>query len=1279
MTHPDRRFIEETFPVKEVSQHSAKEKNIRHGHISTLHIWWARRPLAASRATAYAALVPSPEDILDWQKQRNFLVELSKWENSLNPHLLERARHAIYAAHAERLSAELGVPVTAADIESGKYPPPRVLDPFSGGGSYPLEALRLGCEAYANDYNPVAVLILKATLEYPQQYGRPFAGMPEHLWRKKSSRQKAPAGQMAFGWNEPAPADAPPADFNPLLTAVKYWGNWVLKQARKELAAFYTPTPGPSPIEGEGRLAPGPSLIEGEGRLAPTPGPSLIEGEGRLAPTPSPSPIEGEGRLAPIEGEETVRWDVPESLRRKMVEVAREFRKNPTPSEAILWQALRGKQLDGVKFRRQQPIGPFVVDFFAPSHRLIVEVDGPIHESQKTADAERQRLLESLGLRFLRLPASLVEQNLPAALEEVHRALHAYPHPRPLPLHGGGGRYTQPLPHEGGGGRYAQPLPHKGGGGQIPPSPLVGEGGRGVRGECQTPVGYIWARTLPCQNPACGVEIPLMRQFWLAKKGKKEIALRPVTRGPGRPIDFEIVARGAQIRRNEGYQPWPVEDFDPTKGTVKGAVVTCPACGATIDAKTTRRLFQQGKAGQRMVAVVYTPTPVPSPIEGKGSLTPTPGPSPIEGEGSLTPTPGPSPIEGKGSLTPTPGPSPIEGKGSLTPTPGPSPMKGEGRLTPSPFMGEGGRGVRGKSYRLPTAADLAAYRAAEAALQEKREQLRAAWGVEPVPDEPLPPQGTLGFRVQGYGIKTWGNLFNPRQALALLTFADAVRRAHAEMLARGYPDDFARAVATYLSIVFNRLADKNANLVVYNVVGEKIEHVFGRQALPMVWDYVEVNPFTDVGWPNMMDWVIRIIDHLGQIPNPQSSIVNCQSSVTHASATRLPYPDGFFDAVLTDPPYYDNVPYSYLSDFFYVWLKRTVGPLYPDLFSTPLTPKAGEIVAYSHGEGGLEAGMRFFEEQLALAFREIQRVLKPGGVAVIVYAHKSTAGWETVINALLDSGLVVGAAWPLNTEMQSRLRASDSAALASSIYIVARKAERRGVGFYPQVRRELETHLNAKLQRLWEEGIGGADFFIAAIGSGIEVFGQYEQVMDMEGNLIRAERLLDEVRTLATDYAVHQILHNGFAAEVSECTRLYVLWRWNYGEARVPFDEARKLAQSCGLDLSEEWSRRGSFVKKEQEFVRLLGPHQREMEHLAAGRELIDVLHHALRLWEKSDRSALVQRLSESGFGQSEAFYRVAQAVSESLPIESREKKLLDGLLTGRERLREEVRQARLL
>lgn len=168
--------------------------------------------------------------------------------------------------------------------------------------------------------------------------------------------------------------------------------------------------------------------------------------------------------------------------------------------------------------------------------------------------------------------------------------------------------------------------------------------------------------------------------------------------------------------------------------------------------------------------------------------------------------------------------------------------------------------------------------------------------------------------------------------------------------------------------------------------------------------------------------------------------------------------------------------------------------------------------------------------------------------------------------------------------------------------------------------------------------------------------------------------MLEDVRKIATDYAVHQILHNGFAGEISDLTRFYVLYRWNYSEARVHFDDARKLAQSCSIDLTDEWGRR-SFIKKEKEFIRVLGPQDRKVADIEDTSELIDALHRVLLLWEKSRRDDIVETLRDSGYGESEAFYRVAQAVSETLPIESREKKLLDGFLAGRESLKEDLKE----
>ena len=889
-----KRFIEVSFPVKEVSIESAREKNIRHGHISTLHIWWARRPLASSRATVYAALIPAPKDTEEWDKRRQFIIDFSKWENSLNPVLMEKAREDILEANG------------------GK--PLKVLDPFAGGGAIPLECLRLGGETYAGEYNPVAVLILKCTLEYPQKYGKVSKGDEKWEELERENRSK-----------------------NPLLEDVKEWGNWVLEAAKKEIGGFY-----------------------------------------------------------------------PE------------------------------------------------------------EEDGSI------------------------------------------------------------------------------------------------------------PVGYIWARTIPCQNPSCNAEIPLMRQFWLAKKENKKMALKPfVNNGM---VEFDIVEN---------------PDFDPAKGTVKRAVARCLVCGSTVDANTTRKLFQEGKASQRLVAVVLH-----------------------------------------------------------------HPKK------------------RGKTYRIATKKDLEVFYEVEKYLEEKRAKLMAEWGIDPVPDEPTPEGKGRGaeraFSIRNYALNRWGDLFNSRQKLALITFVEKVRLAYRKMIEGGYDDTYAKAVVSYLALILSRHSSYNATLCWWEPLGERGFNVFGRQALPMVFDNTEQNPFgTLTGhWQIQTEITCEIIRHFSHIQT------NIFPIVIQSSATELPFDESYFDAVFTDPPYYDNVPYSYLSDFFYVWLKRTIGDLYPDLFSTPLTPKSKEIVAYTNDRTWDEA-KTFFEENLKKSFQEIHRVLKPKGITTIVYTHKSTSGWETLINSLLDSGLVITASWPIHTEMKTRLRTRESAALASSIYFVARKMERKETGWLNEVKDEIKRYITEKLERLWQEGISGADYYIAAIGSSIEIFGKYEKVMDYEGNIIKADKLLNFVRDVVTDYAVRQILHNGIAGELSPLTTFYILWRWTYQEERVIFDDARKLAQSAGIDLAKMWNK--GFIKKEKEFIKVLGPQDREEGLVLIPNaqtlmpELIDVLHYVLILWKEGKRDEMKEVLAETGWGNKDAFYRVAQAISETLPRESKEKKLLDGFLSGKERLISEV------
>lgn len=890
-----RRLIGEIFPVKEVSDASSREKSIRHGHISTLHLWWARRPLASSRATIYASLVDPPKNIEEWGTKIEQIAELSKWENSLNHDMIERIQNEI--------------------LENNGGIKPRVLDPFGGGGAIPLESLRLGCETYAGDINPVAVLIQKCTLEYPQKFGRSTKG--DNMESKD--------------------------EHNRLLADIKKWSDWVLDESRREIEKFYT-----------------------------------------------------------------------------------------------------------------------------------------IQEKNSTS------------------------------------------------------------------------------------------------------VGYITARTIKCQNPKCGVEIPLISSYQFVRKKGKNISIWPYV--SGKQLRFRIVG--------DGYEKVP-DGFSPSKGTISNARAVCIACQTVVDPDTLKKLFWENKSYDKQIVTIISKT-----------------------------------------------------------------------------------GTSGKTYRSSNSADHLVSKSTIKYLTRKKKIIEDQFMIESIPDEIIPTPENKEH-VQGgsnwvftptmlYGMTKWRDLFNPRQTLSMIVFLEKVRQAHKLMLDDKYEPEYAKVISTYLAIMLDRLADKNSNLVIYNPVRETIEHVFGRQALQMRWDYVEINPFTKSGWHNIQNWVMKVVEHC-------STLQQSAAKISQESSTCLSYEDNYFDAVFTDPPYYDNVPYSFISDFFYVWLKRSVGYLYPELFATPLTPKSNEVIANLSLVRGIDKDAisktvksiktkKDFEIMLSKSFSEIYRVLKKGGITVIVYAHKSTDGWETLINSVLESGLVITASWPIHTEMKARMVAKESAALNSSIYMVARKTEKEDLGFYRDIKKGMSQHIESKLQYLWEQGISGSDFFISAIGISLEVFGKYNKVVDDNDQQITTLRLLDDVRKIVTNFAMNQVLHNDFRDTISHMTRFYILWRRAFGHAMVPFDDALKMAQSIGIDIEHEYDR--GFIRKYKGFIKVLEPKERQIDELDT-QEWIDILHKVVLLWKDNKRKQLSDVLDKTKLGGEEMFYKVARAISESVP-KSDESKLLNGFLLSK-------------
>ena len=859
-----KRLAEVDFPIAEVSRHAAREKSIRHGHPSTLHLWWARRPLASSRAVLMALLLPDPCDehcpgafknkarrllsqvancdpgTTDATLRKallRFIADFANWDLASNRTYLEASRALVKAAHGEEA--------------------PLVVDPFAGGGSIPLEALRLGCEAFASDLNPVACLILKVMLEDIPRHG---PGLAEEL-RKV--------------------------------------GGEIKRQAERKLAGLY-----------------------------------------------------------------------------------------PT-----------------------DPNGA-------------------------------------------------------------------------------------------------------------------------------TPIAYLWARTVRCEAPKCGAEIPLMRSFWLCKKAKRKGALRHrVERPEGASphVEFEVFE--------------PKADEEVQGGTVTRAKATCICCSVVLAPERVRAQLAAQKGGADAV------------FDEKGGRT------------------------------------------------------GGARMTAVVTLHPG---QAGRHYRLPTDVDYAAVRKAQSRLVE----ILGEWerggkqGLCPVPDEPTPAGGGSGagraFSVQRYGMLQWGDLFTARQKVALVELGQLISKS-SEPLGR------------LLAIAVNRTADGSASVSSWLASGEEVKHVFARQALPIVWDFGESNYMADASrsWTSAISSVAKVLEG--------ASWELISGQVQQADATEHPLPDQSAGIWFTDPPYYDAIPYADLSDFFLVWLKRTLPDhaMLCDSFDpdNPLSPKTAEAVQdETKHDGGRPKDREWFEETMAKAFAEGRRILHEDGVGSVVFAHKTTEGWEALLSGMIRGGWTITGSWPIATEMASRLRAHDSAALATSIHLICRpRPENAPVGEWADALRELPNRVGDWMERLQGEGIRGADLVFACIGPALEIFSRYRAVETAGGHEVGLPEYLEKVWEVVGRAALEQVLgtseaqaRNGLAGALEEDARLTALFLWTLQSTEtsekngkkeevdeetvakvaakgfnLPFDVVRRFAQPMGIDL-DVWT--GRVIGQEKGVVRLLPVAERARE-----------------------------------------------------------------------------------
>ena len=451
----------------------------------------------------------------------------------------------------------------------------------------------------------------------------------------------------------------------------------------------------------------------------------------------------------------------------------------------------------------------------------------------------------------------------------------------------------------------------------------------------------------------------------------------------------------------------------------------------------------------------------------------------------------------------------------------------------------------GRRYREATALDReGAARAAQALTHLKASDPGA------VPDEQLPAAGTLGFSVRGFGLERWGDLFLPRQALALATLARLVRGAEEHLLQEGAAVAAAHAAATCLALAVDRQADYSSSLCRWHTTRALVNNTFGRQAISMVWDFAESHPLAagSGSLAGAISWIAEVCEALEGSPG-------ASTQVRAVSATALPLETGSAQAVVTDPPHYDAVPYADISEFFYVWLRRSARGLHPDLLDEPLVPRDRECVpSRSGGRGGAH-----FEQILAESLGEIRRVLDPQGVAVVIFAQRSQAGWVAAGRALSAAGLMVTASWPVATEMGGRLRARNSAVLTTTMHLVCRPREGQAAPA-TEVHAEIALRVQERLALASGGALGGLDAQAVAWAAALEAYTPHGAVpgLGLDEALEHASRVL---ATLVSG----PLLSGG----LDPAALLAVRWAEGADNGRLPRERALELAAECGAALPD--------------------------------------------------------------------------------------------------------------
>jgi adenine-specific DNA methylase len=604
-------------------------------------------------------------------------------------------------------------------------------------------------------------------------------------------------------------------------------------------------------------------------------------------------------------------------------------------------------------------------------------------------------------------------------------------------------------------------------------------------------------------------------------------------------------------------------------------------------------------------------------------------------------------------------------------------------------------GGRVRAFRAASAAE---HKAAEAASAELARRV-VEWEVaDLVPSEIVPP-GNKTDEPLRMGLGRWRDMFSPRQLLvnvtALVELREVIAEARAEL-----GEEQGRAVALYLALALDKAVDYNGRLSSWHSSRQRIRNTFDRHDFAFKWTYAEFD-----GARALVPWALRQVEsayngisHLAFRP---SSILEgerkAEARITLASATKLPVDDATVDAVVTDPPYYDNVMYGECSDYFYVWLKRALRETWPELVPLPLSDKRAEVVANpalfrdvaTHsGRGKRKEGAvtateladRHYEQLLTRSFQEAYRVLKPDGVMTVMFTHKRVDAWDTLGQALLESGFAIHSSWPVHTESEHSLHQAKKNAASSTILLACRKRGTTEAAWWSDIRRDVERAVEEAASRFADQGIRGVDLTLATYGPALSVLSQrwpvYTGELDADGNqeVLRPDVALDLAREKVTSLKKRGLLA-GRDVEFDRVTDWYLL-AWNDFQAvEFPFDEARKLSLALHLDV-DDLKQRHKVVRASGGTVTLLTPAQRRTAgaldpDASSWDTLLDALHSLMLTYEEEGIGAAQAWLDRTGRRDDSRFTALVEAALYSIP-RVRQK---DELIRPEARVLESMRQ----